>query len=961
MKAFVSSTFEDLKEHRAVVIQSLRRSSVQVDPMEEWTADSRAPLEFCEARLAECDLCVLLVAFRRGFVPPGKSLSITQLEYAAAKMKGMKILVFLVAEKSLWFPEWDERGHDPEVVSWRHELSQAHVCSFFGHEPSSLGGQVSEAIARSIGERRGDARDGERTTPAKIVTSNSRLDDTGKFFEGRENELRLLDSAWEDPGTRIVEIVGQGGEGKTALVLNWRTEMSTKNWLGAERVHDWSFYGQAADNQQAASSDMFFVEAFDKWFHKEEGKNLRGAAKGEYLAELVATHRTLLILDGLEPFQRSGTDAGALMDEALKGLLTSLAERNSSGLCVITTRVAVADLSRFENRTVVRHDLSQLSEAAGVRLLKALGVLGADSEFRAAVKEFNGHAFALNLLGNYLRKATPDRDIRRWREVKLLNEDKHRGNHARAMLRAYENWLRADSREIAVLRLLGLFDREADEPSLAALRSPPAIPGLTEHLVALSDDDDEWHRLLSFLEDIRLITRKDETEASSGSGQGTISSHPLLREYFAAQLEETNPDAWRTAHSRLFDCLRASTVEHPDTIPEMNPLFHAVAHGCRAGRCKDAWQEVYWPRISRKSDQFSVMELSAWTSDLAALRHFYTDAKWKCIAAELDAGDRACLRASTSYDLRAVGQIEEAIPLMRQALADHRALQNWWPASDAAGNLSELLVLHGDLEEARKAAAESITLSEQSIPVVESTGTDSEKADAKKSHAFNIESLADALHHLGRLDEAEEEFQRAEKKFMEYFGADLCLSGIRGYHFADLLLDRGRHEEVRERSVKWEKFDRDAKRPHGVGLAMLARARAIMLAASGETTPDFAPAKQMMDAACDYLRRKVGHQELITRSQIAAGELCIARGDLDEALAELTGANEDAKRGQMRLLEADARLQLARLHLHRGDHPAAEEQLIRVETMCNRMGYGRRTPEVGALRRQLKASAPTTL
>ena len=67
-KAFVSSTFEDLKDHRAHVIRSLQRAGFFVDPMEEWPADSEEPKRFSQDRLSGCDLCVLLIAFRRGYV-----------------------------------------------------------------------------------------------------------------------------------------------------------------------------------------------------------------------------------------------------------------------------------------------------------------------------------------------------------------------------------------------------------------------------------------------------------------------------------------------------------------------------------------------------------------------------------------------------------------------------------------------------------------------------------------------------------------------------------------------------------------------------------------------------------------------------------------------------------------------------------------------------------------------------
>ena len=66
----MSSTFIDLKEHRAHVISSLRRAGFYVDPMEDWTAESE-PKKFSQDRLDGCDLGVLLVAFRRGYVPDG--------------------------------------------------------------------------------------------------------------------------------------------------------------------------------------------------------------------------------------------------------------------------------------------------------------------------------------------------------------------------------------------------------------------------------------------------------------------------------------------------------------------------------------------------------------------------------------------------------------------------------------------------------------------------------------------------------------------------------------------------------------------------------------------------------------------------------------------------------------------------------------------------------------------------
>jgi hypothetical protein len=95
-RAFVSSTFQDLKEHRAHVIKALEDAGIDVDPMEKWTADTHEPRQFSQDHVRGCDLCVLLVAFRRGHVPEGETLGITQLEYHAAVDLGVEILPFIL-------------------------------------------------------------------------------------------------------------------------------------------------------------------------------------------------------------------------------------------------------------------------------------------------------------------------------------------------------------------------------------------------------------------------------------------------------------------------------------------------------------------------------------------------------------------------------------------------------------------------------------------------------------------------------------------------------------------------------------------------------------------------------------------------------------------------------------------------------------------------------------------------
>lgn len=149
-KAFVSSTYDDLAQHRAKVIEALRQAGIQVDPMEVWTASSDEPKKFCQERVDDCDLCVLLVALRRGYVPEGEDLSITQLEYEAALRRGQDVLVFLLDEDAPWLRRFDELDVDPGLRSWRAALMKRHGVSFFGLDPDSL--QIEPALLRWLSE-----------------------------------------------------------------------------------------------------------------------------------------------------------------------------------------------------------------------------------------------------------------------------------------------------------------------------------------------------------------------------------------------------------------------------------------------------------------------------------------------------------------------------------------------------------------------------------------------------------------------------------------------------------------------------------------------------------------------------------------------------------------------------------------------------------------------------------------
>jgi hypothetical protein len=308
--------------------------------------------------------------------------------------------------------------------------------------------------------------------------------------------------------------------------------------------------------QVAAGADEF-LDAALTWFGDPDPQIGSAWEKGERLAKLISHRRTLLVLDGLEPLQNPpGQQEGRLRDPSLQALLRELAAYNS-GLCVITTRLPIADVADREHTSVPRRDLEQLSSDAGAKLLRALGVKGDEAELRSASDEFSGHCLALTLLGSYLTDAY-NGDIRCRKEVsEHLSHDVRQGVHARKVMESYQTWL-GEGPELSVLRMLGLFDRPADEKALETLLRPPAIRGLTESLTNLSPS--EWWTILARLRRARLLAGEDL------HNPGHLDAHPLVREYFGEQLRGQQMDTWKECNRRLFNHYRALAPELPDSF-----------------------------------------------------------------------------------------------------------------------------------------------------------------------------------------------------------------------------------------------------------------------------------------------------------------------------------------------------------------------------------------------------------
>jgi tetratricopeptide (TPR) repeat protein len=597
---------------------------------------------------------------------------------------------------------------------------------------------------------------------------------------GRENEMGLLDDALEKMALgdqnrpRILILVGAGGEGKTSIVAKWATAVANRKWDGCDTAFAWSFYDQGSSETVAASSDAFLAEALRFFGDPDTAAGAMSSHdKGKRLAQLVGEKRTLLILDGIESLLETvrSLDNARLRDVGLSSLLESLADMNQ-GLCVLTSRYSIPELSERWQPSVNEILLRRLSKEAGTRLLKTLGVHGSNEEFDALVADVNGHPLTLNLIGSYLRDAHGG-DIRKRDLVKLADADAK--ELAGRSLHMYATYLRSLAEEdedgrraVALLRLMGLFGDRAPIAWLTVLCQTPAIKGLTEEIISLSVG--ERTILLNRLRNTKLLTIHRPPDSSEIT---EVSVEPLMRQYLAHDLKSARPAAWSEANLRLFKNLSPLREGFDPQIEDIAALVQVVAFGCEAGLYEEAFDRIYMARIQRENQRYVTTVLGAFGLDLNALACFF-DKPWHGVRRELPEPAKALVLNNAAFDLRALGRLTEALEPSNASLEFNVKSENWKAAAMSAANLTELHVVRGDLGAASEVAARSIDFAARSFDTsAEINGS------ALQAHVMN---------QLGRFSEAEKQFAACEQMQAQRHPQFSVLYGIPGYLYCDLLL-----------------------------------------------------------------------------------------------------------------------------------------------------------------------------
>ena len=116
IKVFVSSTYLDNVERRKLVQEAITMAGMVWSGMELFTAGSKPTVEECLRFVKESDLFVGIIAHRYGWEPDGE-ISITEMEYNAAKKAGIVCLMFQKSSESIN----PEKDYDAGSNRWKKQ------------------------------------------------------------------------------------------------------------------------------------------------------------------------------------------------------------------------------------------------------------------------------------------------------------------------------------------------------------------------------------------------------------------------------------------------------------------------------------------------------------------------------------------------------------------------------------------------------------------------------------------------------------------------------------------------------------------------------------------------------------------------------------------------------------------------------------------------------------------------
>jgi tetratricopeptide (TPR) repeat protein len=421
-------------------------------------------------------------------------------------------------------------------------------------------------------------------------------------FTGRVVERAMLDR-WLDADTAhpLLIIRALGGFGKSALVWHWLThDVRPAAW---PRVVWWSFY------EGEAPFERFMAETLGYLSETGPLAKLSGKDDVAMLWKMLRAPGTLLVLDGFERVLRAFGGLGAAYqgDDAIsegrdRDCISPLAELflyqvalqpqlRSKVLLTTRLRPRVLEAKGGGLWAGCREEpLEEMQPADAVVFFRAHGIRGTHTEIERACAPYGYHPLSLCLLAGVIaRDFQQAGDIAAASRLEVSGDLVQRQHHVlEAAYNRLTPSLQALLGRIACFRgpvtyaVLKVIAREESRAEAERGRQEEPFGSSPAVRVATRDLDSALRDLV-----VRGLVHHDTRESR-------FDLHPIIRRYAYARMTKRDRAA---AHAQLRDYF--SAVPAPDTVTRLEDLALAIElfhHTIRGGQFDDAWT-VFRDRI----------------------------------------------------------------------------------------------------------------------------------------------------------------------------------------------------------------------------------------------------------------------------------------------------------------------------------------------------------------------------
>lgn len=223
-QVFVSSTYADLKEERARVIQTIMELDCIPAGMEIFPAIDEEQFNFIKRIIDDCDYYLLIIGGRYGTISED-GLSYTEKEYDYAIARGIKVIAFIHSnpeEIPLGKSEKDSVLRD-KLELFKQKVSTNRLVKFW-RSAEELPGFVALSLSKTI--KTYPAIGWIRANSATSSEILQELNDQRKLNDDLKTTVRRL----SENGNKKIELHNLAGLDDEFTVLGTHQNSSIQNW-----------------------------------------------------------------------------------------------------------------------------------------------------------------------------------------------------------------------------------------------------------------------------------------------------------------------------------------------------------------------------------------------------------------------------------------------------------------------------------------------------------------------------------------------------------------------------------------------------------------------------------------------------------------------------------------------------------------------------------------------------------